>query len=135
MIDMGVDGVWYAGDLLPLKQGTGLRLAFKPPAASDVVDVLAVEHAHFFVPDAGGEVAVGTSARKQAAMVTTRGETTTAEGDVTERCSRPDVVHRPDHGFARAQNLADGADGEHALIDPMEVDDVGLLELRQAGDV
>ena len=135
MIDVGVDGVGDAGDLLSLKQGTGFRLAFKPSAAGDVVDVLTFEHPLFLVPDAGGEVVVGASARKQAAVVTDGSEVSAAEGDVTERCSRPDVVHRPDHGFARAQNLADGADGEHALIDPMEVDDVGLLELRQAGDV
>ena len=97
---MGVDGIGYAGDLLSLKQGTGFRLAFEPSAAGDVVDVLAVEHALFFVPDAGGEVVVRTSARKQATVVTAGGEAAAAEGDVAEGRSRPDVVHRPDNGFA-----------------------------------
>ena len=100
MIDVGVDGVGDVGDLLSLKQGAGLCLPFEPTAAGDVVDVLAVEHPLLLVPDAGGEVVVGASARKQAAVVTDGCEMATAEGDMTEGRSWPDVVHRPDHRFA-----------------------------------
>ena len=56
---------------------------------------------------AGGKVVVRASARKQAAVVTAGCEAAASECDVTEGRSWPDVVHRPDNGLARAQDLPD----------------------------
>ena len=54
---------------------------------------------------------------------------------MTDGCGRPDVVHGPYDGFAASQDLMDATQRKHALIDPVQMDDVGLLELRQTGDV
>ena len=132
---MGVDRVGDAGDLLSLEQGTGLCLTFEPTAASDIIDAFAIEHTFLLTPDAGREIIAGTSAREQTTVVTGCGKMATTQSDMTERRSRPDVVHRPDHRFTRAQYLPDSTKREHTLIDPMEVDHVGLTELRQTGDI
>ena len=57
------------------------------------------------------------------------------ECQVTDGRGRPDVVHSPNHGFAGLQNLTDALQRQHALVHPVQVDDVSLLELRQLGDV
>ena len=48
---------------------------------------------------------------------------------------RPFVVQRPNDPLAAAHNLVYPVEREHPLIDPMQVDDVCLLELAGAGDV
>ena len=48
---------------------------------------------------------------------------------------RPRVVHGPHHGFPAVEHLLDALEREHALVDPMQVNDIGLLELPQPGDV
>ena len=50
-------------------------------------------------------------------------------------CKWPHVMHCPDDGFATREDLADATKREHALIDPMQVDDVCLLKGFVAGDV
>ena len=57
------------------------------------------------------------------------------EGEVADGGGGPDVVHGPHHRLATLQDAAYAAEGEHALIDPMQVDDVGLTELPQLSDV
>ena len=44
-------------------------------------------------------------------------------------------MHRPHHWLAGVENLADVAQREHALVHPVQVDDIGFLELRQTGDI
>ena len=54
---------------------------------------------------------------------------------VADARAGPHVVHCPYHGLARGQYLFDILQGEHALVDPVQVDDVGLAEFGQGGDV
>ena len=54
---------------------------------------------------------------------------------MTNSGSRPDVVHSPHHGFATSQDFLDTFQREHALIDPVQMNDVSLLEFPQSGDV
>ena len=54
---------------------------------------------------------------------------------MTDSRSRPDVVHRPYHGLAALQDLEDATKRQHTLVDPMQVDDVGLAELGCPRDV
>ena len=44
------------------------------------------------------------------------------------RCG-PNVVHGPNHGFAAVHDFSDAAEREHSLVNPREVDNVGLLKL------
>jgi len=46
----------------------------------------------------------------------------------------PHVVQGPDHLFTGCNDLADFIEREHSLIDPVQVDDIGLFEFRQIGD-
>ena len=100
LIDMGVDGVGDAGDLLTLEQGAGLGLRLEPTAAGHIIDTLAIEHTLFLSPDAGGEIVGRASTREQTTLMTACGEMATAQSDMTDRCGRPNIVHRPDNGFA-----------------------------------
>lgn len=50
------------------------------------------------------------------------------------RC-RPYVVHRPHNWFACIQNLANTLQRQHALIDPVQMNDVCLPEFRQLRNI
>ena len=47
----------------------------------------------------------------------------------------PHVVHRPDNRFAGGDDLLNIVQGQHALIDPMQVNDICLFEKRKPGDI
>ena len=47
----------------------------------------------------------------------------------------PHVVHGPYDGFAALQDFLHIAQRQHTLIEPMQMYDVGLLELGQSCDV
>ena len=57
------------------------------------------------------------------------------ECQVTDRCCWPDVVHRPHNGFSCIQYLANTFQRQHALINPVQMDDICLLKLWQLCDV
>ena len=59
----------------------------------------------------------------------------TTKREMTDCRSRPDIVHRPDHGFTASQDLLDAVQRKHALIDPVQMNDVCLLKLPQFGDI
>ena len=88
----------------------------------------------FLAENAGGEVlsllAVNHGARSTFAMKGSAGA-----GMMADAGARPHVVHGPYHRFTRSENLADDFKRKHALVDPMQMDEVGLFELWQAGDV
>lgn len=44
-------------------------------------------------------------------------------------------MHGPYHRFSAADDLPDGLQRKHALVDPVQMYDVSLLELRQGSDV
>ena len=54
---------------------------------------------------------------------------------MTYTAHRPQVVQCPYHRLARRQYLAYHRQRQHTLINPREMDDIGLLEHRQTGDV
>ena len=56
-------------------------------------------------------------------------------GMVADGRARPHVVQRPDDRFGALEYLLQVAERQHALVDPVEVDDVGLTECPCAGDV
>ena len=76
-----------------------------------------------------------SSARQVLTVHTTRAEVSTPQRQVAEGCGGPHVVHGPHHGLTATQYLPDDVQRQKALIDPMQVNDVGLLELRQPCDV
>lgn len=47
----------------------------------------------------------------------------------------PKVVERPHDRFARVENATYVSERQKTLIDPMQVDDVGLLESFRVGNV
>ena len=52
-------------------------------------------------------------------------------GLVTDAGAEPHVVHGPDDGLARGENLLDIPQREHPLVYPVQMDDVCLLEFGQ----
>lgn len=56
-------------------------------------------------------------------------------GVVADGCALPHVVHGPDDRFARLEYFLYVADGEHSLVNPVKMYDVGFAERRQAGYV
>ena len=58
-----------------------------------------------------------------------------AKGVVADARSRPQVVHGPHHRLAAGKNLANRTQRQQPLIDPRQMDDVGLLKLGKTRDV
>ena len=58
-------------------------------------------------------------------------ETMAHAGMVTDASAGPHVVHGPDDGLARGENLLDVLQREHPLVYPVQMDDVCLLEFGQ----
>ena len=130
--ESGVDGVGNAGDLLSAQQCAALGLSLKPAAACYVVDAFVVDHLLLLLPNGCGEVSSAASSGQILALLALCGEIAASEGEVADGCGRPDVVHGPHYGLSRAQNLSDVAEGEHALVHPVQVYDVGLSKLPEA---
>ena len=106
---MGVDGVGHTRYLLPFQQGTLLGFGLEPTAAGHEIDVLAFEHTMLLLPYRGGEIVTRTASWQEPTMVALTGEVTTAQRDMTDGRGWPDIVHRPHHRLATAQNLTDAA--------------------------
>lgn len=47
----------------------------------------------------------------------------------------PHIVHGPYYRFAGSQNLADGVERQHSLVDPVQMDDICLLKFGKRSDV
>ena len=47
----------------------------------------------------------------------------------------PHIVHGPYYRFAGSQNLADGVERQHPLVDPVQMDDICLLKFGKRSDV
>ena len=59
----------------------------------------------------------------------------TFAGMMADAGAGPHVVHGPYDGLSRSENLSEVIEREHSLIHPMQMDDIGLLEFGQGGDV
>jgi hypothetical protein len=53
----------------------------------------------------------------------------TGSGMVTDSGNGPHIVHRPHHFFPGSDDLPYLAGRQHRLVDPMQVNDIGLREL------
>ena len=133
--EVGVDGVGDAGDGHALQQGALACLPFEPPAAGDEVYLPPGVEGLLAAEGGGGEVFVPPPAGQVGAVVAGRAVVVAAAGIVADAGAGPHVVHGPHHGFARVEYLADVFQREHALVHPVQVDDVCLLEFGQRGDV
>ena len=120
---------------MTFEKGTLLRLRLQPTAAGHIVDVLILKHTAFPFPYDGCQIASRTTSRQEPTLLACCGEVSATQRQMTDGCSRPDVVHGPDDGFAAPQYLPDILEREHALIDPVQVDDIGFFELPETGDV
>ena len=83
---------------------------------------------------------LGSQIRKQCrrqirTLLAGREVTLTVHREMADGSGGPDVVHGPHDGFAAFEYLPQHGERQHALIDPVQVDDVGLPEDRQSGDV
>ena len=56
-------------------------------------------------------------------------------GMVADACARPHVVHGPHYGFSGLEYPVNVVQGKHALVYPMQMDDICLLEFGQGSNV
>ena len=96
---------------------------------------MAIQQTEFAFHDLSGEIIIITASRQQRTIAASFLVAFAISCIVADGRQRPEVVHGPYHRFSALQNASDAAQREHALIDPLQVDDVGLLELPQSGDV
>ena len=132
---MRIDGIGNARNLLSLEQSTRLCLRLQPSATGHIIDISICEYLLLLPPDGRRQIIVSPATRQIFAISTAVDKITATECEVTDSRSRPDIVHGPHHGFPASQDLLDAVQREHALIDPMQMDDVGLLKLPQFGNV
>ena len=50
------------------------------------------------------------------------------------RC-RPYIVHGPNHGLATIENPTNACKRQHSLVNPMQMDEIGLAELTRPRDI
>jgi len=133
--EVGVDGVGDGHDGLSLQEGTVACPFFQPVAARDEGDGVAGVELLLLAENPVGQVLAAASAVEEGAVVAVGVVLVALAGVVADAGAGPHVVHGPDNGFARGQNLFEVAQRKHALVYPVQVYDVGLLELGQQGDV
>ena len=135
MVELGVDGVGDVRDVLALQQEALPRQSFQPAAACHKADV-ALRHPLRLLPEHFPGKVVGTPLPVELGTVEAAGLIACAVvGIVADAREGPHVVHCPHDGFARSGYLAELLEREHALVHPVQVDDVRLLEFRQLRDV
>lgn len=132
---VGVDGVGDARHALSAQQGAMPGLLFQPPAARHEADVPVLVQLLFLAEGAVCEVSFASSSADEGAVAAFLSVVGALAGMVADARAWPHVVHGPHHGLARSQNLVDILQGEHTLIYPVQMDDVGLPEFGQRGDV
>ena len=115
--------------------------AGEPAADGDEVDAPLGVEGVFAVVDAEGEVVAsgvaseeGTEAASAAAGFV-EFVAPAFSGVVADAGEVPHVVHGPDDAFSGAEESADAAEGEDALVDPVDEDDVGFPDPGMARDV
>ena len=130
----GIDGVGNVHHALSGQQCTLARLASQPLTASHEADMLTTQHTLLGTPHAIGQSAavVGGQQRTGPALVV---ELFAATGVMTDGRGRPQVVHRPYYRLARQQDAPYVLQRQHALVHPVQMDDVGFLKFGQTRDV
>ena len=130
-----VDGVGDALYPLPPEQSAGVGLPGQPMRAGHEGDVEFLHEAVLLAPHLCREVVRAAAPWEVAAVGAGLLEVAAVEGEVANGRGGPDVVHGPHHRLAALQDLLYSFQGEHPLVDPMQVDDVGLAKLVGLGDV
>lgn len=132
---MRIDRVGNIGHVHTGEQRALTGLVGNPLTASHEMNATVVVKLALAVEDARGQVMRTAVAWQQPAVVAHVSIRRAVERVVTDARSRPHVVHRPYHRFATLDNAADALERQEALIDPRQVNDVGLLKLRQFRNV
>lgn len=131
IIDMRINRVGNIGHVHTGEQRALTGLVGNPLTASHEMNATVVVKLALAVEDARGQVVRTAVAWQQPAVVAHVSIRRAVERVVTDARSRPHVVHRPYHRFATLDNAADALERQETLIDPRQVNDVGLLKLRQ----
>lgn len=116
---------------MPAEEGACPGTFFQPAAAGDEVDVTVAIQCLLFVEDAVGKVTFASTSVDEGAVVAFLLVVGALAGMVTDASAGPHVVHGPDDGLARGENLLDVLQREHPLVYPVQMDDVCLLEFGQ----
>ena len=135
MEDVGIDGIGDGGDLLPDQECALACQSFQPPAASHENDMCPAQHLSLPPEHLGREVVRAAPVQEQGTVVAFGLVFRALPAVMADAGKRPLVVHRPHDGFAAVYDAAYVFQGKEALVDPMQVDDIGFLEFRQCGDV
>ena len=130
----GRDGIGNDGNGLVADQCTLLGPVGQPLTDRHEMNMSPGKQFLFLVEDAVGKVMSGGKAQERT-VVALRLVLLTGIGMVTDGRRLPHVVHGPHDGFPALQDLAEGAQREEALIDPMQMDDICFLKLRQTSDI
>ena len=121
-------------DGLVAQQGTLLHLLAEPLADRYHVEWRVAEDALLLPEYAGGQVVAARQAQKRAVM-TLRLVAAALVGMMTDGCTLPHVVKGPYHRLAGLHDAVYFTQREHALVNPVQMNDVSLPESWQAGDV
>ena len=127
--ETAVDGIGDVSDADAAQEPAPLCLPGEPLAAGDEPDVAVTEHFLLAFPHLCRQVVRTAAAGQQRTVSASVLVAAAAMGIMADAGSRPEVVHRPHDRLSRAQDFADVLQREHALVDPGEMYDVGLLEL------
>ena len=134
VIEARVDGVGYVEDGLVLQQRAARGHGAEPAAAGHGRQVgLGVDGA--LAGKDGRRDVGGVRLAQERTVPAVLVEFEAAAGIVASAREGPHVVQRPDHGLAEGKELGQAVERQVALVDPVQVDDVGLLHLgvpRQA---
>ena len=133
--EIGIDGVGDVHHGMSAEQFAFPRQAFEPTAARHERDMPALIELLLLEEDAVRKVPLSTPSVEERTVMALLLVTGTLTRMMANAGAGPHIVHGPHDGFARCQDFLDIFQGEHTLVYPVEVDDVGLLKLRQGGDV
>ncbi len=118
------------GNGLFLEQGTLEDLRGEPGADGNDIQLAGMGEQSLFLLEYTMCQVVPAGEAQEAAVPAFAFEAGAGVGVVADGRAFPHVVHGPDDGFARLQDFLYVADGEHALVNPVKVYDVGFAERR-----
>ena len=119
--------------LLALQEAAIAGHITKPAATCHEVYVHALQQLHLALKSVIGHIVMLAAIHLQAIMAVC-GVMVTVMSIVTHSGERPHIVHCPYDRFARSDYLLYCRERKHAVIDPMQVYDIGLLEFGEFSD-
>ena len=131
---IGIDGVRDVDNGMSCQQGTLVGLFLKPLATCDEGNRGCLIELLLLLEHLVGQILFPTFIYIRA-MMTFLMEFFAIAGMVADACAWPHVVHGPDNGFSGLKYPVNVIQGKHALVYPMQMDDICLLEFGQSSDV